>query len=60
MNDDDFNLIYGIVDELWKNVLKVTSQKNGHGTDFIAHCNMAAVFRLFKVYLLSHIEYVTL
>jgi len=50
-NDDDYNFIYGVVDELWKNVLKVVSQRtlDERKIHLISRCNINAIFRLFKV-----------
>ncbi|KAE9541023.1 hypothetical protein AGLY_004268 [Aphis glycines] len=50
-NDDEYNFIYGIVDELSKNVLKVVSQRSLDEKEiqFISRCNINAIFRLFKL-----------
>ncbi|XP_022160036.1 uncharacterized protein LOC111026262 [Myzus persicae] len=50
-NDDDYNFIYGVVDELWANVLKVVSQRtlDEKEIQFISRCNINAIFRLFKL-----------
>lgn len=50
-NDDDYNFIYGIVDELSKNVLKAVSQRSLDEKEiqFISRFNINAMFRLFKV-----------
>jgi hypothetical protein len=50
-NDDVYNFIYGVVDELWKNVLKVVSQRtlDERKIHLISRCNINAIFRLIKV-----------
>lgn len=52
MNDDDYNLIYGVVDEVLKNVLKPITEKalDREEINFIGTCNIGAVFRLLKVH----------
>ncbi|XP_008182224.1 uncharacterized protein LOC103309175 [Acyrthosiphon pisum] len=50
-NDDDYNFIYGVVDDIWKNVLKVVSQRilDEKEIHFISRCNVNAMFRIFKL-----------
>lgn len=59
MDDNDYNFIYEVVDELWKNVSKTISQKasDENEINFITRCNIDAVFRLIKVqYLVAYIN----
>jgi len=51
MSDDDFNFIYGIVDELWINVSKIITKKalDGNMVNNLTHCNLKAVHRLLEV-----------
>lgn len=51
MDDDDYNLIYSVVDEVLKSVLKSITEKalDRDEINFIGTCNIGAVFRLLKV-----------
>lgn len=51
MNDEDYNLIYSIVDGILKNVLKPITDKalNRDEINLIGSCNIGAIFRLLKV-----------
>ncbi|XP_015379124.1 PREDICTED: uncharacterized protein LOC107173204, partial [Diuraphis noxia] len=51
LNDDDYNFIYGLVDDLWKNVLKFVSQRtlDEKEIQFISRRNINAIFKLFKL-----------
>lgn len=53
MVDDDYNFIYGLVDELRKNISRNIVQKaqKENEVSFSARCNIGAVIRLFKVYI---------
>lgn len=59
MDDNDYNFIYEVVDELWKNVSKTISQKtlDENEINFITRCNFDAVLQLIKVqYLAAYIR----
>lgn len=53
MDDDDYNFIYGLVDELRKNVLRKITQtaQTENEIRITARCNLGAVIRLLKVHI---------
>lgn len=51
MDENDYSLIYGVVDELWKNVLKTITQRasDKNRMHFMTRNYLDAVYQLFKV-----------